>query len=309
MRVSVVIPTFNAGPQLAALLERLRAQQPGPPDEIVIVDSGSSDGTCEQASAAGARIVKWTEPYNHGLVRDAGISAATGEIVLLTVQDALPAGSDWLARLAAHFQDASVAGASSRQIPPPTGPLELQIKAQHDAQSGAAPVRVCLADHPKYAEYPPVKRLELYRFDNVCAALRRSVWEQIPFGACGYAEDLLWARRVLEAGHTLIHDPGAPVIHAHRRGLVYEFRRALLDAWVLDEVFDYRYRLRDRFSRARALVEAEAGGSKPGLAARLGAARTYAAHAIARTLYNCYHATLKPLGWGRKTLARVTSGI
>ncbi|MGD0094331.1 MAG: glycosyltransferase, partial [Planctomycetota bacterium] len=295
MRVSVVIPTLNAGPSLAGLLERLRAQQPCPPDEIVIVDSGSSDDTCQQAAAAGARIVKWNEPYNHGLVRDAGISAATGDIVFLTVQDALPAGSDWLARLAAHFEDQAVAGATSRQIPPPAGPLELRIKSSLDTQSGAAPVRICLADHPGYAQYPPAQRLELYRFDNVCAALRRAVWEQIPFGACGYAEDLQWARRVLEAGHALIRDPAAPVIHAHSRGFIYEFRRALLDAQVLDEVFDYRYRWRDKLSRAQALVASgERAPVSAGLVARLAAARTYAAHALARAAYNSYRVTLKP---------------
>jgi len=325
MRISVVIPTFNAASQLAALLECLRSQQPSPPDEIVVVDSGSTDETCGLASAAGARIVQWNEPYDHGLARDAGISAATGDIVFLTVQDALPASSAWLAHMAAHFEDASVAGASSRQIAPAGGPLELRIKAGLDAQSGDVPIRISLADHPHYSQYPPAKRLELYRFDNVCSGLRRAVWEQMPFGACRYAEDIQWARRVLEAGHALVCDPSAPVIHAHSRSFVYEFRRALLDAWVLDEVFDYRYRLRDKLDRAKALTMSKpdglavppvtktgagaARGSRPGLAARLAATRTYAAHASARTLYNCYHATLKQLGWGRNALARLTRGI
>jgi len=98
MRVSVVIPTFNGGAKLAALLECLRAQQPSPPDEVVVVDSGSSDDTCKLAAGAGARVVQWDEPYDHGLARDAGISAASGDIVFLTVQDALPASSAWLAR-------------------------------------------------------------------------------------------------------------------------------------------------------------------------------------------------------------------
>jgi rhamnosyltransferase len=309
MRVSVVIPTCDAGPPFAALLDRLHAQKPQPPDEIVIVDSGSKDNTCRLAAAAGARVVEWNEPYDHGLTRDAGISAATGDIIVLTVQDALPAADDWIARLASHFNDPAVAGVTSRQVPPPDGPLELQIKARLDTDSGNAPVRISLLDHPGYAQYTPLERLELCRFDNVCAALRRSVWEQIPFGACRYAEDYQWARRVLEAGHTLVRDPSAPVIHAHRRSFIYEFRRALLDAWVLDETFGYRYRLRDRLNRVTALTQSEAAGPKPGLGARLAAARTYAAHAFARMLYNCYRVALKPLGIGQKTLTWLTNGI
>ena len=44
MRISVVIPTFNAGADLTALLEAL-ALQSLKPDEIVAIDSGSTDDT------------------------------------------------------------------------------------------------------------------------------------------------------------------------------------------------------------------------------------------------------------------------
>jgi rhamnosyltransferase len=318
MRVSVVIPTRNAGSSFAALLDRLRAQKPQPPDEIVIIDSGSTDATRKFAADAGARIVEWTEPFNHGLTRDAGIAAATGDIVFLTVQDALPVGDDWLARMAAHFDDPKVAGVTSRQIPPPNGPLELQIKAQLDEQAGLASARVSLAAHPGYAQYTPKQRLDLYHFDNVCSAVRRSVWEEIPFGSCRYAEDYQWARKVLEAGHTIIRDTSAPVIHAHRRSFVYEFRRGLLDAWVLDEAFGFRYRLVDKLDRVSALLRPPsakpasadaAPAPKPGLGAKLSAASTYAAHALARVLYNCYRISLRPLGLGQNLLTKLTNGI
>ncbi|MCY3024130.1 MAG: glycosyltransferase [Planctomycetota bacterium] len=309
MRVSVVIPTLNAGSLLPLLFDRLRSQKPATPDEIIVVDSGSSDESRALATNAGARLVEWTEPFNHGLARDAAISAATGDIVLLTVQDALPAADDWLARISAHFLDDSVAGVSTRQIPPPGGPLELQVKAAAEAQAGSAPVRIRLADHPEYRHYTPAQKMALYRFDNVCSAVRRSVWEQIPFGACRYAEDLLWARTVLEAGHTLVYDPSAPVVHAHRRSFIYEFRRALLDAWMLDELFGFRYRLGDKLDRVKALARPEPEVPKPAMAARCAAARTYAAHGLARFCYNTYRLTLKPLGLGRALLVRLTRGI
>lgn len=306
MRTSVVIPTFNAGPEFRALLDRLRAQRPAPPDEIVVIDSGSRDDTCALARAAGAKVAEWRQAYNHGLTRDAGIAAASGEIVLLTVQDALPAGEDWLATITAHFSDPSVAGVSTRQAPPPDGPLELQIKARLDAEEGVA--RISLAGHPNYAGYTAAQRLELYKFDNVCSALRRSVWEKIPFGACRYAEDLLWAKRALEAGHTLVRDPSAPVIHAHRRSFVYEFRRGVLDAWVLDEAFGFRYRMRDKLNRIGAAGQA-LGLPRPTLSARLSACKTYSAHVLARGTYGLYRLLMKPLGLGERTLQSLTRGI
>jgi len=304
MRTSVVIPTYNAGADFPVLLQRLREQKPSPPDEIVVIDSGSSDFTCKLARDAGARVIEWKERFNHGLTRDAGVAAASGDIVLLTVQDALPAGNDWLARIVAHFEDPSVAGVSTRQVPPTDGPLELKIKAQLEAHEGLT--RVSLAEHPEYARYTPSQRLPLYRFDNVCSALRRKVWQKIPFGSCRYAEDLLWARRALEAGHTLVRDPRAPVFHAHRRTFVYEFRRGILDAWVLDESFGYRYRLRDKLNRARVFMPTT-GAIKPTLSSRFGAYKIYLAHLLARRFYGCCR-MLKSVG-GTALLARMTRGI
>lgn len=303
MRTSIVIPTFNAGAEFPALLENLRTQKPSPPDEIVVIDSGSSDQTIEIARKAGAKVIENQRRYNHGATRDAGIAATSGDIVVLTVQDALPASPDWLRRITRHFDDPSVAGVSTRQIPPPDGPLELQIKAELEAAQTVA--RITLADHPRYSTYSPAQRLELYRFDNVSSALRRSVWEKLPFGDCRYAEDLLWARRALEAGHTLVRDPGAPVIHAHRRGFIYELRRALLDAWVLDEAFGYRYRIREKLGRARALGPSGANGRRPRMRERLGALKIYSAHVLGRGLYS----GLRAIGFGDKRLSQWTQGI
>src|SRR4029077_15167204 len=99
MQTSVVIPTFNAGPAIGALLDSLRAQKPKAPDEIIAIDSGSTDDTCRRVAAAGGRVIECKEPFNHGLTRDAGLAAAKGEIVVLTVQDALPASDRWLASM------------------------------------------------------------------------------------------------------------------------------------------------------------------------------------------------------------------
>ncbi|HYF50298.1 MAG TPA: glycosyltransferase [Planctomycetota bacterium] len=304
MRTSVVIPTYNAGDDMPRLLAVLRAQKPSPPDEILAIDSGSRDQTCQHVRDAGGKVIEYREPFNHGLTRDAGIRASSGEIVLLTVQDAVPASDEWLARVVAHFSDPKVAGVTTRQIPPLDGPLELKIKADLDAREGVQ--RVTLADHEDYAKYTPAQKIELYRFDNVCSALRRSVWEQIPFGACRYAEDYQWAKKALEAGHAIVRDPSAPMIHAHRRSFCYEFRRGLLDAWVLDEAFGYRYSFLKKLNRVKMLA---AGASDKKSGGRSEAFKTYSAHAMARCMYGCWRWTLKPLGLGRGAMESFTRGI
>ncbi len=49
LRISIVIPTFNAGSDLARLLRALRLQSPVRADEVIVVDSGSTDGTLRDA--------------------------------------------------------------------------------------------------------------------------------------------------------------------------------------------------------------------------------------------------------------------
>jgi rhamnosyltransferase len=44
-------------------------------------------------------------------------------------------------------------------------------------------------------------------FSNTSSAIRRETWEQIPFDRVDFAEDAVWAEKVLLAGYTLIFEP------------------------------------------------------------------------------------------------------
>ena len=303
-QISVVVPTFNAGADITRLIAALRAQKPAPPFEIIAIDSGSSDDTRQRVLDGGGRFVELKTPFNHGLARDAGIAAAAGELIFLTVQDAYPADESCLERMARHFEDAQVAGVSSRQIPPLEGPAELRIKAELDLRGAEMVRKTNLTEHPDYTSYSPEERVELYRFDNVGAMLRRDVWAQIHFGPCDYAEDLLWAKRALESGRTIVRDFTAPMIHAHRRTFSYEFRRGLLDARVMDELFGYRYRLVKKLNRVKML--ASHGGGESGRGA---AFKTYSAHVLSRIFYGAYRSIFRPLGLGKTMMRRWTGGI
>ena len=94
--LSIVIPTLNAALTLPRTLAAL-----GDEHEIVIADSGSTDGT--QALAAGARIV--SGPHGRGAQIAAGIEAATGSWVMILHADTrLTAG--WAAYAYSHMRNA-----------------------------------------------------------------------------------------------------------------------------------------------------------------------------------------------------------
>lgn len=102
MSVTVVIPARNDAEMLQRCLASLAAQTVAP-DEVVVVDNGSTDATRAVAEAAGARVV--VEPIA-GIPRAsaAGFDAARGDLLLRIDADTVcPPG--WLADAVAAFRD------------------------------------------------------------------------------------------------------------------------------------------------------------------------------------------------------------
>ncbi len=83
--VTVVIPAFNEGQSIAAVVSAMKAA--GPWHDILVVDDGSTDGTGGAAAAEGARVI--THPYNkgNGAAVKTAIRAAKGDYILIVDAD------------------------------------------------------------------------------------------------------------------------------------------------------------------------------------------------------------------------------
>lgn len=88
MKLSVIIPIFNEKDTLKEIISRVQAT--GIPDEIILVDDGSSDGTInivkEYEGEEGFRIIIHNKNQGKGAAVRSGLNAATGDVLL--IQDA-----------------------------------------------------------------------------------------------------------------------------------------------------------------------------------------------------------------------------
>ena len=241
-KVSVVIPTFNAGPGFEELLLKLDAQRGHFELEVVVVDSGSTDGTAELAARHGALLHSVSKAgFDHGATRDLGISLSSGEYVALTVQDAVPLDERWLVTMVENLrEDGRVAAVYGRHVPRPDAGVMTRALVGNLAVADSERREQEIQDPETYKGLPPAQRRRIVAFDNVSSCLRRSVWKEFPFGKADFAEDLRWGKKVVEAGYKIIYEPRSVVVHSHERGALYDLRRHYVDQLVLDELFGPR---------------------------------------------------------------------
>jgi glycosyltransferase involved in cell wall biosynthesis len=103
VKVTLISTVLNAADHVPAFLAGLAAQTRRP-DEVVIVDGGSTDGTAELlAEAEGVTLVR--EPgANIARGRNLALAAATHDVIAVTDADCVPE-PDWLERLLVPIED------------------------------------------------------------------------------------------------------------------------------------------------------------------------------------------------------------
>jgi len=217
--ISIVIPVKDGGLELVRCLEAIAGQQVEEEVEVVVVDSGSSDGSAERARSLGARVHEiLPEEFSHGGSRNLGAAAARGDVVVFTSQDAYAADERWLSALVAPLRERDdIAGVYGRQLP-----HEDAIPSEQyflDFLYGPEPRTQRVTD-------PERLSFEATLFSNVNSAVPRAVLERYPHAAdVIMSEDQEWSRRVLLAGLEIVYEPRAAVRHSHAYTVVGAFRR------------------------------------------------------------------------------------
>jgi rhamnosyltransferase len=233
MKASIIILTKNAGERFVELLKKIQSQTYGGEVEIVVIDSGSVDGTVEIAERYGDVVEKIKpEDFHHSKTRNLGAEKAEGDYLVYITHDALPFDTHWLENLLIPLEDERVAAVYGRQIAyEEANPIEKFFYSYFYPETKAVITSANLTGNLEdfYISHTFLS--------DVNSALKKRVWEKYKFDEnIIMAEDKKWAIDVLNAGYKLLYEPDAAVYHSHNYSLISAFKRRFDDGVAIKQI-------------------------------------------------------------------------
>ena len=209
MTISIVIRAFNEEKHIGRLLFGIRQQTLKDEVEVILVDSGSTDGTLEVAARFPVKVVHiQPEDFTFGRSLNHGIAASSGDVVVIISAHCYPVYPDWLAQLTQPFEKEEVALAYGRQI---------GGEANHYSEHQI--FRYYFPEHSVPAQGQPYAH-------NANCAIRRELWEEHPYDeALTGLEDLAWSSWARETGFTITYAAEAVVVHNHEETFKQVYKR------------------------------------------------------------------------------------
>ena len=197
-KVSIYIPAYNAAKFLRESIEAILSQTVAP-DEVLVIDDGSSDQTAEVVSRyTEVKLVRHNVNRGLAAARNTAVRSAENELIGSLDADCA-ADANWLEKLLPAFNDPKVAGASGRLF--------------ERFQNSAADRWRCAHMGMDRGERPIRNPMFLYG----CNGLYR---KSAILGVGGFDEAMVTAgddadigRRLRSAGWELLHEPEARVTH------------------------------------------------------------------------------------------------
>lgn len=271
--VSVFIPTFNGEKYLRECIDAILAQQlpEGYGLEVLVIDSGSSDGTVKILESFGDKISLSHIPnkeFSHGRTRDKAARMAKGEFILFLSQDATPAHDRWLISMVEPFFISEKVGCVfGAQVP--RGDAAATIKHEVSKAFNALGTRdsIVIHRHNSLVDGVATNAPNTF-FSDANSAVRRSLLVgEVPFRPVNYAEDQALAEDMQKAGYLKAYAPQGEVHHSNEYTAKQYFHRKfdetiglqealglklqpslknLVFGWIRPTYYDWRFIARDK---------------------------------------------------------------
>jgi glycosyltransferase involved in cell wall biosynthesis len=217
---SIVIRAFNEGEHLGRLFEGI-SRQTIRDMELILVDSGSSDGTVEIAKKHGATILHIKpEDFTFGRSLNLGIEAANSDIIIIASAHVYPVYPDWIERMIEPFRDSRVALVYGKQ----RGVEESHYSEQQIFKHWYPDISTVVQDHPFC--------------NNANAAIRRSFWENHRYDeSLPGLEDLAWAKWAYEQNFRIVYSSQAEIRHVHEESWAGIKKRYLREGMAFKSIY------------------------------------------------------------------------
>jgi GT2 family glycosyltransferase len=207
--ITAVIPNWNRREHLVRLIGELRGQT-HPPNRILVVDNGSSDGSPDAAESLGATVIRLPQNLGFAPAVNRGVQAAATEWIALLNNDVRLA-PDWLQRLHAAVDQPDVWFGSGKLLQAANprlldGSFDLVCRGGCAWRAGSGRPDGPLWSHRRRIDIAPMTAA-LFRRD-----LFYSVgWLDERLGS--YLEDVDFGLRCLLAGKSGVYEPAAVAYH------------------------------------------------------------------------------------------------
>lgn len=222
--IAAIIPVKNGFPEIKDCIEGL-LNQSVPLSRIIVIDSGSTDGTLEYLKSINKVEVKHIDPstFSHGLTRNLGLELTNEELLYYTVQDARPVDSLLLQTLINTLEESDAVAVCGQQVTPHDlnkNPLDWFFPI-----TKPEPIYYQLAEPSEFDRLSPEQKKQFCSWDNVNALYKRSALEEVPFEQVVFGEDMIWAKRTLLKGRKIAYNYNGRVYHYHLENPEYTFKR------------------------------------------------------------------------------------
>jgi len=197
-RVSAVIRAHNEEQHIGRLLKGLD-RQTVKLDEIILVDSGSTDNTVAIAETAGCQVVHIAKnEFSFGRALNKGCAAATGDVLVFASAHVYPLYDSYVRHMVSAFDRDRVGIAYGRQV--------------GDGRTKFSEARIMskwFPDDNVWDQGHPFS-------NNANAAVLKSVWQESPYDeTLTGLEDLDFAKKAITRGWKVAYVADAPVVHVH----------------------------------------------------------------------------------------------
>lgn len=236
--ISVVIPVYNGIKTLRDLMDGISQQTIFNQLEIVVIDSGSNDGSIEYLSQFDYVRIFHIEKseFNHGSTRNIAVQKCAGQFIFMTVQDAWTNDHTLLERMLRHFKNEDVHAVCGHQIVPhaPDKNPHEWFRPQDKPSS-----KVIKINHEEFQKLSPNELRFYCSWDNVISIYRRNSLLALPFEQIIFGEDMLWAKMALEKGWSIVYDSSCRINHYHHAFSDYIYKRTLISKLFILKCFNF----------------------------------------------------------------------